>query len=157
MYYFCVSVEFVFSMWALWYFYALSENISITGKKKEPNMFTDFLWQIGVCRFVCVSDSTLVAGGGVRLWGGSLHVDSTRRKEKRPLPSSPSCWQSTRNLWLPHVPSPTNSLWKFFRRLNRLPRLLTRWLLGFVCGGRHVWPRASTFRVFRFVGTLFAT
>ena len=50
---------------------------------------------------------------------------------------------------------PTNSLWKFFRRLNRLPRLWTRWLLGFVCGRRLVWPRASTFRVFRFMGTLF--
>lgn len=46
----------------------------------------------------------MVVGGGVWLRSSSLDVDLTGHEEKAFATESP-CWQNTRNLWLPRIPS----------------------------------------------------
>lgn len=109
----CRQTEIVFHVWACDIFmFCLKIFLS------------DFFFFFYRYECVYISDIALVAGGGVRLWSYSLHVDLIGHREKAFCHESPR-WQRTRNLWLPHVPSPTIPL-KVFRRVNPLPRLPTR-------------------------------
>lgn len=89
----------------MWYIYALSKNIFIIEKKKKTclQIFFDRYECVGLFMYLRLEVAS----------GSSLDVHLTGHEEKALATESPR-WQSTRNLLLPRVPSPTIPL-KVFR------------------------------------------